>query len=260
MFYTEAGSGIPVVLIHGLFGDGDNLKALAHALETDYRVIRIDCPNHGRSEHLAEMGYPQMARMLGQLLDELDISKAHFVGHSMGGKIALATALLMPQRVLSVVAADIAPVAYSNRHDKVFAAMANLPLDSKDRREALQHLLDAGVDEATAQFLLKSLRRTAGGFEWKLNLPGLINSYPNIIGWFNPTTRPDFLTFNGPTFFLHSADPVYVNSSYRDEIVKQFPQAESKAITGTGHWLHAQKPALFNQLVRDFLHKHASGQ
>ncbi|MCL1073045.1 alpha/beta fold hydrolase [Shewanella dokdonensis] len=260
MFFSESGQGVPVVLIHGLFGDGDNLKALGHELEADYRVIRVDCPNHGRSEHLADMDYPTIAKMLLALLDQLQIKQAHLVGHSMGGKIAMATALIAPERVLSVVAADIAPVAYSNRHDKVFAAMQSLPLDAKDRRVALQHLLDHGVDEATAQFLLKSLRRNDVGFEWKLNLAGLIHSYPHIIGWFNPPSSAGYLTFDGPILLLHSADPAYVNASYREAIVQQFPQAESKAIEGTGHWLHAQKPTVFNRIVHDFIDKHVSGQ
>ncbi|MDF0535644.1 alpha/beta fold hydrolase [Shewanella sp. A32] len=260
MFFTESGSGVPVILIHGLFGDGDNLKALGHDLESNYRVLRVDCPNHGRSEHLPDMSYPAVAKMLIALLDQLQIEKAHIVGHSMGGKIAMATALLFPEKVLSVVAADIAPVGYSNRHDTVFAAMKSLPLDANDRRVALQHLLDHGVDEATAQFLLKSLRRNESGFEWKLNLSGLIDNYPYIIGWFNDTASKDYLTFGGPILFLHSADPTYVNANYREAIVKQFPRAESKAIEGTGHWLHAQKPTIFNRLVHEFLDKHVSGQ
>jgi esterase len=260
MFFSESGHGIPVVLIHGLFGDGDNLKALGNDLASDYRVIRVDCPNHGRSEHLEYMDYPTVANMLVALLDQLQIKQAHLVGHSMGGKIAMATALIAPERVLSVVAADIAPVAYNNRHDKVFAAMTSLPLDAQDRRVALQHLLNQGVDEATAQFLLKSLRRNDAGFEWKLNLPGLIHSYPQIIGWFNSPSAPGFLTFSGPILLLHSADPTYVNADYREAIVQQFPHAVSKTIAGTGHWLHAQKPTVFNRIVHEFINEHVSGQ
>lgn len=83
--------------------------------------------------------------------------RAHIVGHSMGGKIAMATALAYPERIISLVAADIAPVAYKPRHDAVFAALESLPLEGHtDRRFALAHLLAGGIDEPTAQFLLKT--------------------------------------------------------------------------------------------------------
>lgn len=153
MNYVSSGQGHAVLIIHGLFGNLDNLKGLGQVLESQHQVIRVDVPNHGLSEHWDHMDYPRLAHAMIDLLDNLDIAHAHIIGHSMGGKIAMATALAFPERIISMVAADIAPVAYEPRHDIVFAALESLPLEGHtDRRFALNHLINHGIDEATAQF------------------------------------------------------------------------------------------------------------
>ncbi|SIR35935.1 esterase [Shewanella morhuae] len=256
MNFVSTGQGSAVLLIHGLFGNLDNLKSLGQTLETHHQVIRVDVPNHGLSEHWQQMDYPSLAHAMAGLLDELDIERAHIVGHSMGGKIAMATALTFPERIITMVAADIAPVAYEPRHNIVFAALESLPLESHtDRRFALNHLITQGVDEATAQFLLKNLQRTDTGFRWKLNLNGLKDCYPHIIGWYNQSPNPSQV-YAGPSLFIRGGDSNYVTSEHRAAIMSQFPAAQAKTLEGCGHWLHAQKPAIFNRIVSEFIDKH----
>lgn len=257
MNFVSTGQGPAVLLIHGLFGNLDNLKGLGQVLENQYQVIRVDVPNHGLSEHWDQMDYPRLATAMISLLDELAIERAHIVGHSMGGKIAMATALAFPERIISMVAADIAPVAYEPRHDTVFAALESLPLEGNtDRRFALNHLIDNGIDEATAQFLLKNLQRTDTGFRWKMNLSGLKACYPNIIGWQNQTLNP-VQSYAGPSLFIRGGDSNYVTSEHRSAIMAQFPAAQAKTLEGCGHWLHAQKPVIFNRIVSEFIDKHS---
>lgn len=257
MNFVSTGQGPAVLLIHGLFGNLDNLKGLGQVLENQYQVIRVDVPNHGLSEHWDQMDYPRLATAMISLLDELAIERAHIVGHSMGGKIAMATALAFPERIISMVAADIAPVAYEPRHDTVFAALESLPLEGHtDRRFALNHLIDNGIDEATAQFLLKNLQRTDTGFRWKMNLSGLKACYPNIIGWQNQTLNP-VQSYAGPSLFIRGGDSNYVTSEHRSAIMAQFPAAQAKTLEGCGHWLHAQKTVIFNRIVSEFIDKHS---
>ncbi|MCL1060134.1 alpha/beta fold hydrolase [Shewanella gelidimarina] len=249
MHYTTNGSGPAVILIHGLFGDLDNLKALGKTLEDSFTVVRVDVANHGNSEHVSSMTYQTLADDVKQLLSVLNISDAILVGHSMGGKIAMATALLYPQCVSKLVIADIAPVAYTSRHDKVFNALETMPLtEINNRRDALTHMRSLDIDEGTAQFLLKSLKRSEHGFEWKMNLAGLKQSYNDIIGWPTFTTQ-----FTGPCLLIRGGDSDYVTSAHRSAIIEQFPTVKAKTIEGTGHWLHAQKTSIFNRIVKDFL-------
>lgn len=249
MHYTTNGNGPVVILIHGLFGDLDNLKALGRSLEDSFTVVRVDVANHGNSQHVSSMSYQSLAEDIKQLIENLNISSAILVGHSMGGKIAMATALSYPDLVSKLVVADIAPVTYNSRHDKVFAALESMPLSQiKDRRDALKHMREHDIDEGTAQFLLKSLVRSESGFKWKMNLTGLKQSYNDIISW------PTFKTpYQGDCLFIRGGDSDYVTATHRHAIIDQFPAVKAKTIEGTGHWLHAQKASVFNRIVKEFI-------
>lgn len=248
--FKEQGQGQPVVLIHGLFGSLDNLGLLARPLSEQYRVISVDLRNHGASFHSDEMSYPAQAADLLALLDRLGLEQMTIVGHSMGGKVGMQLAKLAPTRVAKLVVADIAPVAYPHaRHQNVFAGLnATLELAPQSRSEAeailAQHIEIAGV----RQFLLKSFAKTGHGWGWRFNVPALERNYANIMGW------PDAQShFEGPALFIKGGDSDYMQPEHTETVMAQFPAAKARVIAGTGHWLHAEKPVLFNKLVVDFL-------
>ena len=148
----------PIVLLHGLFGKQDNLGLLKQALQLQRPVITVDLRNHGLSEWHAEMNYQVMSEDILNLLDKLALPTVHLLGHSMGGKVAMAVALQAPDRVASLCVADIAPVTYTeNRHTNVFKALnavANAQVTS--RKEAEQRMSDYLAEPSVRQFLLKS--------------------------------------------------------------------------------------------------------
>ncbi|WP_298776565.1 alpha/beta fold hydrolase [uncultured Shewanella sp.] len=255
MHFISSSQGPVVVLIHGLFGDLDNLKALAKSLESHYRVIRIDVPNHGKSEHGIAMNYPLLAQKVITLLDNESIEHVHLVGHSMGGKIAMAMALDNPSRVNSLVIADIAPVAYASSHTQdVLDTLLSVPLEQiKDRRAAQTHLMENGVDEHTALFLLKSLIKQNNNFIWKMDVGQLKRSYNDIIDWPYHDKK-----YTGPSLCIRGEESDYVKKAYTQDIIRQFPAIEARTILGAGHWLHAQKPLIFNRLVKDFLDRQSN--
>lgn len=98
----------PIVLVHGLFGSLDNLGVLARDLVNDHNIIQVDMRNHGLSPRDPVMNYPAMAQDLVDTLDALQIDKATFIGHSMGGKAVMALTALAPDRIDKLVAIDIA--------------------------------------------------------------------------------------------------------------------------------------------------------
>ncbi|WP_395743534.1 alpha/beta fold hydrolase [Prosthecobacter sp.] len=104
VFYAVQGSGTPVVLIHGLHSSGAinwTLPGTTAALAQKHRVIVMDCRGHGKSDKpQTEADYGvAMVEDVVSLLNHLDIRKAHIAGYSMGGMIALKTAVLHPERV-----------------------------------------------------------------------------------------------------------------------------------------------------------------
>jgi esterase len=249
--YRHIGHGPALVLIHGLFGSLDNLMSFGRAMADRYSVISIDLRNHGESPRAPTMALSEMAQDVCDTMDHLGFGHFAILGHSLGGKVAMATALLHPQRVAALVIADIAPVTYgATRHDDVFQALSSLPLASMQTRgEALAFMQDNLQDPAIAEFLLKGLRKTPeGGFQLRYNVPVLRSDYQNIAAW--PLSG---LHFNGPVRFIKGSESDYVTAEHAEAIEQQFPRASLRAISGAGHWLHAQKPIAFNRLAEKFL-------
>ncbi len=124
--YKQQGQGPHVILIHGLFGSLENLNVIAKPLSEFYTVTNVDLRNHGKSPHSDTMTYAAMAQDIIELLTHLNIDKAHIIGHSMGGKVAMELALTHPEHVNKLIVLDIAPVSYPARATKLFKRLKRL--------------------------------------------------------------------------------------------------------------------------------------
>ncbi|RUO44331.1 alpha/beta hydrolase [Aliidiomarina taiwanensis] len=238
-----------VLLIHGLFGDLDNLKSISRALSDAYYVINIDLRNHGQSPWVSSMSFPEMAADVLALLDTLEIQQAHILGHSLGGKVAMEVAMHHPERIRSLVVADIAPVRYPPSHNTILAALTALPLNQvKNRQDADARLARDIKIKGVRQFLLKNLTKTDEGWAWRMNLADINACYPELIG--APGSNK---VYEGPTLFIRGGLSDYIQAKHKTEILARFPNAQSKTMSGVGHWLHAEKPLIFNGLVQRFL-------
>jgi len=249
--YSIEGSGQPVILMHGMFGSLSNLGVVARPLTDNYTVISVDLRNHGASPHSLEMDYACMADDIIELMDDLKLSQAALLGHSMGGKVGMQVALNHPERVDKLIAADIAPVAYKpDRHGGVLEGLTALAEKRPDSRKEADQLLTTFVDEPSIRaFLLKNLIRGADGkFDLRLYMDGIIGNYYDTL-----TLAPTGEPFPGPVLFIKGEDSAYIQDKHRSEVLRLFPHAQLKVIAKTGHWLHAEKPGAFNKIVRSFL-------
>lgn len=102
--FLDGGSGAPIVLLHGIFGEKDHWVDFARQLTSSYRVIVPDLPGYGESGRLADQAYDYAAQIerLKALLDALGTGPVHLAGNSMGGTIAALFAMQYPDRVASV--------------------------------------------------------------------------------------------------------------------------------------------------------------
>ena len=105
--YLVLGRGTPVILIHGAGGSADGnwfANGIAQALAKNHRVVAIDCRGHGKSDNPPGNSLPNrtMAQDVIELLDHLDIAKAHVHGYSMGGAIAEQMLARHPERFITV--------------------------------------------------------------------------------------------------------------------------------------------------------------
>ncbi|MGB5444314.1 MAG: alpha/beta fold hydrolase [Psychromonas sp.] len=241
-------SGENIFIIHGLFGSFSNLSLLASELHDTHHTISVDLRNHGSSPHHDSMTYHEMATDIFRLADHLHIENFSIIGHSMGGKVAMTCALLDPQRINKIVVADIAPVAYPDKHNDVFTGLTAVAKEQIKSRQSADSILSVYVKiPEVRQFLLKSLRKQGEYFKLQFNLNALIANYAAIRGW--PESDS---VFNKQVLFIKGADSDYIKPEYQSVILRYFPNAQAKVINGTGHWLHAEKPKTFNRLVKEF--------
>lgn len=248
--FSVAGDGPAVILMHGLFGAGSNLGALARSLRDRYCVYSLDLPNHGRSVWLDEAGPVALAQAVREWMVEQGLTRAALIGHSLGGKVAMELALAQPQCASALVVADIAPVVYPPHHDAVFTALdAVVQAGCRSRDEAAEVMARHLKEPDVIQFLLMSLQRSAdGSYRWRFNLDGIKRDYAAV-----REAPGEGRHYPGPTLFIKGGDSDYILPEHRERVLSLFPEASVKVMPGCGHWLHAQQPELFNGIVGRFL-------
>ncbi|MBK1662310.1 alpha/beta fold hydrolase [Paracraurococcus ruber] len=246
---VEAGDGAPLVLLHGLFGAASNWGGIQKALAPRHRVIALDLRNHGASGRDPAMDYPRMAADVAETLAALGAAPAAVLGHSMGGKVAMALALTQPGMVARLVVADIAPVTYPPALRPYVAAMQDIPLHPDlTRREADALLADTIPEPNIRAFLLQNLRFGEGAPQWRLGLAEIAAAMPMIEGFPELEAR-----FDAPVLVLDGERSTYVRPAHHARIAALFPHVAYAMVPGAGHWVHAENPKGFLALVEPFL-------
>lgn len=157
--WREAGTGPALVFIHGMGGNSRNWETQYARFSDRYRVIAWDAPGYGDSDDWPT-DTPTVAdytSMMAQLLDAVEVDRAHMVGHSFGGTLMPAFQKAFPDRVLSMVLAQ--PVIGSGplgpeKQAEIIAARENLLADLGIDAYARQHAprsVAAGADAATVE-------------------------------------------------------------------------------------------------------------
>ena len=231
------GDGPPVLLLHGLFGQARNFASLQRHLAENLRVIALDLRNHGASPHAPGMSYRTMAADVLETMTALDLPSCPIIGHSMGGKTAMAAALLAPERVSKLIVMDVAPVRYGPHFAAIVAAMQRIDLvPGLTRAQADATLADAEPDPGTRKFLLSNL--LLGGVpQWRVGLAHIAADMPDISDWpFADEAYP------GPVLFVLGGQSRYVRPEHRPGILRHFPRARFVTIKNAGHWVHADDP------------------
>ncbi|EGU48190.1 esterase YbfF [Vibrio ichthyoenteri ATCC 700023] len=247
--YKLEGEGHTIVLIHGLFGNLDNLGLLARDLKQDHQVLSIDLRNHGQSSHSRDHSYADQAHDVAQLITHLAIERFTLIGHSMGGKVAIKVAEQLESQVEQLIVLDMAPVAYTqHRHTNVFAGLKAVEAHKPtDRKQAMAILAEHIEIEGVRQFLSKSLYKHDDHLAWRFNVANLWDNYDNIIGW-QPINK-----IATATLFIKGADSDYLLPAHQAQIQAQFQHVKAHVIANTGHWLHAEKPAEVLRTIRKFI-------
>jgi esterase len=248
--FQARGNGPALIILHGFLGSLDNWRTAGQRLGARFRVITLDLRNHGHSPHDPVMNYPAMAEDIHEFLDQENIASAHFLGHSMGGKVAMQFATTRPQSVDKLIVVDIAPKSYPASHQSTLATLRNLDLRSfKSFGEIdaalVPHITSAGIRE----FLMKNLsRQQDAGFRWRIDLEAITRNYVELTKSIVPQH-----TFAKPVCFIRGGRSDYLEDEDWPPIKKCFPQATLVTIAHAGHWVHVDAAEEFLKAVTEFL-------
>lgn len=251
LFYQKLGTGQPLIMLHGLFGMSDNMMLAAKKLSEDFLVIVPDLRNHGRSHKTNDWDYFFMSEDIVELMEELNLLNSSLLGHSMGGKLAMQFALLHPEKTKNLIVADIAPKKYPVSEDqkKIIRALSSIELEKiKSRKEVQELLIPFDFEDDVLQFLMKNLHNENGNYSWRFNLHVISENIEKISGAISSDNK-----FSGETLFIRAEKSNYILDSDELQLKNLFPSASIRIIEGARHWVHADKPVEFVQMVKSFL-------
>jgi len=252
LFYREYGQGLPLIILHGLFGISDNWSTFGKTLQEKYHVYIPDMRNHGRSSHSPVFDFPSMTEDISGLIEDLGLYKPILIGHSLGGKVAMMVALNNPDLLDKLIIVDASPRKYARitEHLQLLNAMLSTDLSiAHSRSDVENQLKDKIKNQRLRQFILKNIYWKANDkLDWRLNLAVLNANLPLMFGGLESAS-----VFTKPALFIRGGLSNYLMEDDIELIRKYFPEAIIHTIASAGHWVHADAPEEFLTVVMDFL-------
>lgn len=239
------GSGRPVLVLHGLFGSSECWRLPAQLLSDTRRVLCVDLPNHGRSPASATMNYDDMARDVLNLMSSESSSSYDVIGHCIGGKLAMAMALMAPEAIRKLCVIEAAPSLFLDSWMHQLRGM---------RRGLEVNGGSAGLAALTGsllgQFMLPRAAIKNAYIDWRCQLGMVAPLLPQLRGF------PERLQNLVSDLELHAflgADSAFVRPADASSFLPMFPKTRVTVFDSTGHWVHAARPETLTHALREVL-------
>jgi pimeloyl-ACP methyl ester carboxylesterase len=258
MRYLRAGSGPPLLLIHGLLGYSFSWRFTIPALSDLRTMYAPDLLGTGFSDRISGLtcGARACAERMVELMDGLGIDSVDLVGTSHGGGVAVLMATMAPERVRKLVL--VAPVNPWSPHGKLITRMIATRFGTLAFRTATP------VIEAMSNVWLRRIYGdpqrispgTLEGYKAPLSIPGMWQYGLGVVGcWQNDLRELEdaYMRIQQPTLLMWGDRDVAVYASSASEVKKRIAQAELKVLGGAGHLPYEEVPEEFNRELRAFL-------
>jgi len=249
--YIEAGSGPAVIFLHGIGGDAEAFSKQVDYFAREHRAIAWNMPGYRGSDLTGPMTFPGLAKALLSLMDHLGIDKAHVVGHSIGGMIALEFAATYPDRVLSVVLAQTSPAFGRPDGDfqKQFIADRLGPLDAGQTMAEI-------ADEVIATFFGPNAAPADIEVARKAMAAVPEATYRAAMHCLVAFDRRDALSnLSVPTLVLAGEKDSNAPAPMMERMAGKIPGAEYACMAGAGHLANLECPEAFNDAIGSFINK-----
>lgn len=256
-YYEIVGSGPPLLLLHGFTGDYRTWLPFVKYWKESYQLIMIDILGHGKSDSPSDQNrydIKSVAADLAFFLEQLNIEKAHVLGYSMGGRLALTFSILYPEKVASLILESSSPGLQLAEEKK-----ARIQQDEK----LANMILDQGLEEfvhywediplfSSQKLLEAKVQEQIRIHRLEQNPIGLANSLKGMGTGKQPSWWPELSDIKKPLLLLcGELDTKFcqLNGNMKDYA----PHAQLHMFLEAGHAIHVEKPDYFGTIVKKFI-------
>jgi len=255
--YRENGNGRPLILLHGFTGSSVNWEGVTAVLSNHFRLITVDLLGHGRTDSPTEPARYHMEKAsvdLIALLDKLGVAQTALLGYSMGGRLALYTAVHHPHRISRLILESASP-GLADETERAARRQRDDALADQIERDGISDFVDfwesLGLWESQKR-LSEETRLALRRQRLQNNPAGLADSLRGMGSGVQPSLWPQLARLNMPVLLLAGAlDEKFVGIN-RQMAVK-ISTARLEIVAGAGHTIHVERPSIFNDLLLQFL-------
>jgi 2-succinyl-6-hydroxy-2,4-cyclohexadiene-1-carboxylate synthase len=248
------GSGAPLVLLHGFTGRSENWTKIRAALNDHFTTITIDLVGHGQTDsptHALRYSMEHAADDLAVIVTKLEFPSVNMLGYSMGGRLALFTAITHPTLIHTLMLESASP-GLESEAERVKRIQSDDQLADKIEAEGLETFVDYWTNLALFETQSDELKQALKAQRLKSNPLGLANS---LRGMGTGVQSPLWHRLNEltcPTLLLTGElDKKFTSIAH--SMAAQISRVQTKTIPGAGHAVHLEQPEAYTQAVLGFL-------
>jgi magnesium chelatase accessory protein len=256
------GRGPVLLLLHGTAAATHSWAGLAPLLARHFTVVAPDLPGHGFTELAppSQCSLPGMARAVGALLGELELTPSLIVGHSAGAAIAATLCLQGACTPRALVSLNGAMLPFGRAAAPVFSraarALAQMPvfpqliaLHALPRKPVLRMLRQTG-----SQLPPDAVRWYRQVVRMPRHVAGTLRMMAN---WDLPQLERNLDRLDPPLYLVVCDNDLVVSPRQADQLAARLPQAQLLHVPGLGHLGHEEDPERFAALIDDIARHHA---
>lgn len=255
LHYETAGEGMPLVLSHAAFLDSRMFDGVWESLAVHFRVIRYDMRGYGLSSPV----HSPLCRRddLNQLLNHLNVTRAHLVGCSNGGQVSLDWALEQPDRAASLTLVGATPGGFDLQGAPpryIYEMFEAIQRGDVDRASELQIRIWLDGECREPEQVAPELRQKALAMN---RIPVTQNTFliadAQPVNPLDPPAISRLESVNCPTLIMAGSldHPELLRAA--DEMAMRIPRARKVILEGSGHVPSYEQPDTFTQQLLDFL-------
>ncbi len=250
--YHDVGMGPPVLMLHGS-GPGvsawANWRLTIQALQQDFRVLAPDLAGFGYSETPADFVYSRQAWLdqIVAFLDALGVEKAHVIGNSFGGSMALALAIAHPERVdrLVLMGSVGVPFTLTEGLDAVWGYTPSL--ENMRRIMGIFAHDQSLIGDALVALRLRASERLHD--QYAAMFPAPRQRWVDAMAH----AEADIRKLPHPTLLVHGREDRVIPPETSKTLFEWIDRSELHLFSHCGHWTQIEHAAPFNALVASFL-------